>query len=182
MHKQIASACFPLPCNINLKDIEFSAANFRPSKIDENWVSNTIHALGGSFNESDFIYEDFPLLVADGMQSFSVFLPKDPLLSSKGKDWFSALALGHMILHWPPPGSWGSPASLMYIPMFSKTPDLIKARREATQFAIELLMPGELFFNNYLIEDGSSMQDKLGIKVHQDIIDLRIKMMGFDNE
>ena len=180
LHKKLAGAHLPVPCGLDDDAITQATVSLHPgASPQKGWVSDIIRARGGSFTQGNADYRDAPLLVADGQNSFVVFMPPEPALSARGHDWFAGLALGHMMLHWPPPAGWGAYSDIMYVPAVCREGETAIARQQASHFAIELLMPAEVFFNNHQRGSYENTARALNVDVHPDVVKFRAGIMGY---
>lgn len=178
LHRALAGAALPMPSGLPNDSIARAARNMRPPGVlAPDWVLSIVGILGGAVRTLEDEWPDAPLLAADAPGRFLISLPSGPILASRGRDWFVAIALAHMRLHWPPKSGWGAQARLLYVPRSLKG-DAMVARNEAMSFAVEMLMPQDEFIA--AMSDPDSAAETLGIQVSEGILKARARSLGME--
>lgn len=158
--------------------IKHAAGRLRArDEVDQDWIPALVGMMGGAIRTLESEQADAPLLVADSPGRFLISLPGEPMLSSRGRDWFLALGIAHMDLHWPPKGGWGVDARILYVPRMVKG-TASQARMEAAVFAAELLMPTADFVS--AMENPDTAAQTLGIEVSMTVLRARSRSMGLE--
>lgn len=177
--KRLMSAEEAHPKGLQDYAIQEYALRLRPPEYAQiGWLDDLLSMLGGYTIFNSSLSADAPFLIADGQRNFCVHLPPDNIVSQRGLDWFLAMAIGHMQLHWPPRGGWSKVSDILWV---ARTPvhDFQKmARSEAIRFAFELLLPTPEMSAALEKHGLDRIPEILKLRIHPNVIHARMKNAG----